>query len=368
MKRLTVFLFLGITMFIALPAQAEEESDWFESVQAFGKIDARMLMWDKFTPDNEDFDDISGSDIYLYWASLGVIAEPTDYLKGVVSLNYEQEPSTGQIAAPADMLYVDEAYVKFNLFWLYFQMGQMYAPVIHYQPLSVSDSLPYLLAETWQTAYDVGLDSEYFTLSFSQFNGGNDLTDADDAIDDWVVRLDLRPLTWLPDYDVSLGGAYLADATETTFGLANTLGGDYEDNVAGYTAYLSADLKFMDNFGMAALFEYASTMEFDKDNYLNTEGDATSISAMNAELAFVVYKNFWFGPKWDTVSGLDWLDAESFEPAGQDDYQALSYSRIGGFLGVGNKDDISLAIEYLHGTDNESNTTDALTMQILLNY
>lgn len=368
MKRLSVWFSFVLILALATGALADDNGDWHERVQVNGWLDARILMYENFTPENDNFDDITGSDVYVYKAALGVEAEPADYVMGVINLLYEEQPDTGIIAKPTEELSVDEAYVKFSLFWLYFQVGKFYLPVSPYRPLSTSDALTYVLGETNQSAYEVGLDSDYFTLSFSGFNGGNDLLDGDNAIDDWVARLDIKPLSWLPNYDLVLGGSYLSDATETEFGLNNLLAGDYEDNVAGWTAFMTADLNFMDNFGLKVLWEMVNSMEFDEANYVDTNGDATAVSAMNAEMAFVVYKNFWFGPKYDSVSGLDWLGAEVYENPGEDEYQATSYSRFGGFLGIGSKDKIAVAFEYLHGADNETNTTDAVTMQVLLNY
>jgi hypothetical protein len=246
-------------------------------------------------------------------------------------------------------------------------------PFFHYRPLAISDSLPYILGETNKTAYEVGLDSEYFAVSFSGFNGAVDVEDGDNVIDDWVVRLDLRPLAWLDGYDLELGGAYMNDATETEADLEATLlnvtvADPYDDNVGIWSAYLDFDLDFTDKVGLAGLFEMVSTLEFDEDNYVDTTGEATSISAYNIEMAVKVLKSIWIGGKYDSISGVDYLGAERFQTQDTGNYEATSYSRFGGFLNFGNIDKIRTGVEYLYGSDNESNVTQSVTLQFLVNY
>ncbi len=373
MKRTTIIITLIVFALGALSAQAEDDfSNWYESVQIKGLIDARILAYDSFTPDNSEFDDESVSDVYLYWASLAVDAEPTEWARAVFSVLYEQTPPSAVFGTDhMDELGIDEAYVNFHLFWAYFQVGKGYMPFFHYQPLAISDSLPYTLAVTNKTAYEIGLDSEYFAVSFSGFNGSYDIDDGDNVIDDWLARLDVRPLAWLEGYDLELGGAYMNDATETEADLGNALliaNNPYEDNVGIWSAFLNFDLDFSDKVGLAGLFEMASTLEFDEDNYVDRTGEATSIMTYNVELAVKALKSIWIGGKYDSISGVDYLGAERFQDQDTGNYEATSYSRFGGFVNFGDMDKIRTGLEYLDGSDNENNVTQSVTLQFLANY
>lgn len=382
MKGIIVLLtIISICVFSTI-AFAEEDEAWYERVQVGGLIDGRIICYDRYVPDIEEVDEVRNSDVYLYDLSVILEADPADFVSGKIKLKYEQTPTSAVFNNPwEDDLFLDEGFLRFSLFWLYFQLGKFYLPFQGYSPLAVSDSMPYILGKLNKTAYEIGLDSDYFAVSFSGFNGEVDVDGDPERIDNWLVRLEARPLAFLPEYDLAIGAAYLNDATEMAYGIYDLFLDDpvtgvpnYEENVAAWSLFAKADFTFNEKFGMQALYEMVSTMQFDEENYLNTEGDKTNISALNAELAFVLFDTFWFGGKYDRIFGVDYLFTERYEVINQttqlitDELQPLSYSRYGGFLGIGDKEKISAAIEYLRGTDNESHTTDSIILQFLVNF
>ena len=382
MKRIALIFSFLLFLILAGTAFAEEEEPWYEKVHIGGLIDARIIAYDKYIPESSKIDDVKTSDIYLRWLRFDIDAEPTEFISGRFSLLYNQTPVSPVFIGLGndDELTVDEGYIKFNLFWLYFQLGKFYLPFQAYTPLSISDSLPYTLGVINQTAYEVGLDSDYFALSFTGFNGDSDLLGNSEVIDDFVARLELRPLAWLPNYDLSLGGAFLNDSTEMGYGIRDIFLVDatgapsaYEDNVGSWTVFTKGDLSFSSKIGLSFLYEMVSTLQYEEDNYLNANGDKSNISAVNGELAFVLFKSIWFGGKYDRIFGVDYLGTERNETTDNtgallDDYQPLTYHRYGGFLGFGNKNKVATIFEYLHGTDNEEHTTDTITLQFLVNF
>ena len=377
MKRIALLLSFVLVLGCSFSAFAEEEEPWYEKVHVGGLIDARILAYDKYIPENDKIDDVKTSDIFLRWLRLGVDAEPTEFISGRFAILYNQTPVSPVFTNQAiqDELLVEEGYLKFSLFWLYFQLGKYYLPFQEYRPITVSDSLVYTLGVINQTAYEVGLDSDYFALSFTGFNGASDLQGMSEEIDDFVARLELRPLAWLPNYDIAIGGSFLNDSTEMGYGVRNLFledtGGapsNYEDNVGAWTAFTKGDFVFGPKVGLTFLYEMVSTLQYDEDNYLNADGDKSNISAINGELAFVLFKSIWFGGKYDRIFGVDYLGTERNETADEDEYQPLTYNRYGGFLGFGNKNKVATVIEYLHGTDNEDHKTDTITLQFLVNF
>jgi hypothetical protein len=379
MKRVFALLLGFALIFSAASAFADEDAAWHEMIQVFGQIDGRVAAYDRYDPDHSSFDPVRTSDVYLYAAKLGVEAEPAEFVSGVFSLLYEQFPASPVFGnAKESEFMVDEAYLEFSLFWLYFKLGQFYLPYLPYQPLAISDSTAYLIGEVRQTAYEIGLDSDYFALSFSGFNGKVDLNETPERLDDWLVRLEVRPLSMMENQNLVIGGAFLNDATETTFDFADmfvgqtngreTLPAEYTENVPSWSAFLNGNFTVSDKLTIDLLYEMVASLPFDEDNYVNAAGDKTNVSALNGELSFVLFKNFWIGGKYDRMFGLDFLLTERYDQSALNEFEPTTYQRYGGFLGVGDKEEISAAIEYLHGSDNEDKTTDQLTLQFLVNF
>jgi hypothetical protein len=363
---------LSLVALSICPAFADDGPVWTENVQVTGEVDGRIVIYDNFSPDNKDIDDVTGSDVYIYRAIMGIEAEPTEGISGVFSVLYEEDRDTGQVALPEEEFRVEEAYVKFNLFWAFFQAGRFYQDFTELAPLAVSDPLTYTLGETRKTGLEAGLESEYFTASFAAFNGAVDLADDEEQnIDNWVAHLAIRPLTWTEDYDLEIGGAFLSDATETAFDFTTLFdpNSPYEDDIGAWSAYLNSQLNFHSAVGLAMRGEMVRTLEFAKVNYLDTAGEMTTISAYNAELGLVIFKHMIFGGKYDSISGMDWLNAELFEPSPiSDEYQAKQYARYGGFFGSHATKSVDMKIEYLHGSDDENNVTDEVNTQFRVRF
>ena len=363
-RRLLFVLCIVSSIFLTGTAFAQGDA-WYDMIQIKGMIDARIVALDEFNPIEDGFETTQISDVYIYGATLGVEVEPVEYASGVVTFRYEQiPPSAISGEGRTDYFYLDEAYLNLHLFWLYFQAGMLYQPFYLQRTMGVEDSLPYLLGETWHPGFEAGLDSEYVTLSFSGFNGDRDISGESDMIDDWVLRLDVKPLAFLPDYDIDLGCAYLWDGSETTLGWDDILQNDYKKKFGSWSAHLAADLNFSEKIGLWLYGDFVTTTAIHQGNYRNSLGQKTNISAMDGELAIKFMKDFWIGGRYDRIFGLDWLDAERFEVETSDDFHGTYYQRYGGYFGLGNRDKLHAEIEYLYGNDNEKSVTQQVSIQL----
>ena len=365
MKLHTILFVFSALFFMILAQTAFAEGDaWYDKIQLNGMIDARIVALDEFDPIEEGFETNQISDVYLYGVTLGVEVDPFEYATGVVSFRYDQVPPNALTReARTDYFYLEEGYLNLHLFWLYFQAGMFYQKFYQQRTMGVVDSLPYILGETWHPGFEAGLDSEYVTLAFSGFNGDLDITGESDTIDDWVLSLDVKPLAFLPDYDLNVGCAYLWDGSETTLEWDELLHNDYKKKFGSWTAHLAADLNFSEKAGLWLYGDFVSTTAIHQNNYRNTLGQKTNISAMGSELAIKFMKNFWIGGRYDRIFGMDWLNAEQFELDTSDNYQATYYHRYGGYFGVGDREKLHAEIEYLHGNDNELSATQEVTLQ-----
>lgn len=371
-KKLLLIALILLVISHASVVLAMDDQEWYEAITFSGILDSRAILYDKFIPDSDVYDNNSSSDIYIYQAMVGMEAEPSKSIKGVVNFLYEQEPITALGSERTESFGLDEAYIELSALWLYSKLGRMYLPMTQLNPLSVSEPFTYTMGEMQKNAAEFGLDSEYFTLSFSWFVGAFD-AENNGGMHDYLAYLGIRPLQFIPDYFLEIGGAYLSDATETTLNIGTDFfngAGTYKDEVAAWELYLNSKLDFTDYLSLALRGEMISTMELEKDLYLDAAGDQTSISAYNAELAFVLFGFFPIGGRYEMINGVDWLGSDRYEPdpLTSDEIQATSTSRYGAYMGLESNKGFSAKVEYLRASDNENFTTDTVTLQLLLDF
>ncbi|MDP8222368.1 MAG: hypothetical protein P9L99_03340 [Candidatus Lernaella stagnicola] len=386
MKKLTVSLVILVSLLMVSAAWAEEISpEWASTVKIGGYVDVRpSFYW--FTPDNEmtvgnqTQEDFHYSDVSLYDAGLVVMAQPFDAVHGLVEIRYGEGPidyrgSNGSLGAyGTETVLVDKAYVQLgsgSSFWV--RAGK------YYMPFAASEDAVYgfyynllqryLFANP--VALGLGYNHKFAGFGFHVWNGQFDTTNSsgrpdNDIIDTYAASLEFHPLAFQEVHQMDLVFYFLSDAAETwgQFGnQINTQVTAYSENIFLYGGYLKGDFFLSDLIGLGILGEYATTGEWDEDQYVDAAGDATAVSFMNAELALLFWEGVLkFGGKYESISGVDY-----FGTAGVD-YEPTSYARYGGFLRSNLMEELSLGLEYLMGGNNESDTDSELQIQTRLDF
>ena len=386
MKTLVAAIAAAFAMFFAVDAMADEsESNWYDSVTVFGYVDFRAehhtlsFADDAGVAELDDdgeivpgtFDDsaITESDLYVYEAAIGVDVAPNDYVSALVTVAWDEFAFED-----GSELFVDEAMICLRYPWTvtpYAVLGRTYPPVGNYATFAISDGLLYTLTETRQTTVGLGASHPYFDASFWLFNGGVDRVDSDgealdDVVDDWAARVDVFPLAFQEKHELAIGGYYLSDAAETSLEIGEMIGGDYEDNVGLWGAYLYGVFPFTDMVGLGVNVEYASTGRFDEDNYVDAAGDETEITAFLGELAVLVWdQRVSVGARYEFITGIDWLGAVY---NGTDTYEPTRFDAVAPFASVSPLDFLRLAAEYRYGYDDEDNKESLFQFQALMEF
>lgn len=378
-RRLAIICFI---LFIAGSAGAMESS-WYDNISVYGYLDARAEDY-RISYDSSAIDDLVLGDVYIYWGSIGALFEPNDFISTRLSFVYYEGFADDDTS---DNIAIDEAVVTLQFPWVvtpYFTIGHLYLPVGNYDSFTISDSTVYLMTFTWKTAMGFGAKMKWFNASFWMFNGLFEITDDagdanDNIIDDWAIRIDGFPLAFQDKYELSLGGYYLVDCTETTLDIGNSAPGfdqgtmGYNDRVPLWGIYLKTVLPFTDIVGLGATAEYATTGQFDKDNYLDEAGDKTAITSMFAELAVLLFnQKLQVGGRYESIAGINWLryqglnDNSAFSDNFYNQYKTTDYWAASGFIGIDPIDMLHLAMQYRYGKDNEGNIDGLLSFQTKL--
>jgi len=381
MKGLSIFLTLIAAFSFAIPVYAEDkpaEGKWFEMITINGVVDARVG-YRSFTPEADGFDTENVSDIFVFNAGLGAEIHLNEYLSGNIFFLWEEEFGGEDLGI--DM---DEGFVTAQWNGLFGRIGKMYLPVGQFDTFAVTDPLVLELTECRQSALGAGYSHDYFGISVWTFNGAFDNVDEngenpDNAIDSFAARLDIMPLAFQENHKLTIGGYFLSDATETSLefgGNLNLLNPDgvaengdefteYESNVPLYGGFLGAQLPFTAAFGLGVVAEYVTTGEFDKEEYVDGAGEVTALSAVNVELAaLLLNRSIQLGPKFEIISGLDWLGTQENDP----DYEVTRFTQYGGFIGYDPWDHLHLGLQAMAGADNEGNRITDVQLQTKLEF
>jgi hypothetical protein len=322
-------------------------------------------------------DDAATSDVYLYWAQFGAKAVLNDYVAGTFSVIFEEwkfDDASSPFASDKG-----EAYVTFQYPWTvtpYASIGRLFPPVGRSLTFGVTDSLPYLMTYTWQTAMGVGAKMKWFDVSGWFFNGGVDPTGKDgkpddNLVDDFAVRGTITPLAFQDAHSLEVGGYYLSDAFETTFGLRDRIAfvGNYEDPVPLWGLFANAVLPFSDMVALGLNGEFVTTGVFDKKNYADNAGDATAVRAWLAEAAVkLLNQRLTIGGRVEGIRGLDWLGTQTIGDQAGVDFEVTDYLAYGGFLSADPWKGITVGLQYAHGADNEGNQDDTLAFRTALGF
>jgi len=376
-------IFFSIISLIAVttPVFADKKitnQDWFDVTTINGIIDARVGYL-SFAPQTNDLDVETVSDIYIFNAGLGAEIEPNEYLSGAIFFLWEEDFGGEDLGV--DM---DEGFITLAWMGLFGQLGKTYLPVGQFDTFAISDPLVLELAECRQSALGIGYEHIFFHVSGWTFAGDFENVDengkaADNIVDSYAARLNVMPLAFQDRYSVTIGGYFLSDATETSLEFGGNLAevdpdntpdnGDefirYKTDVPLYGGFLTAELPFTDLFGIGITGEYVTTGEFNEEEYVDNTGAAAAISAMNGEVAALVLNGaVRIGGKFETISGLDWLETQGNDP----NYEVTSFSQYGGFAGYDPWDHLHLGLQVMSGADNRGNKITHALFQTALEF
>lgn len=385
MKRLVFALAFSLVFGLAVMAFAEGEegtavkTDWTSNIQVGGYIDVRpSFYW--FTPENSNLKETHQSDIVFYQTGLTVTAIPFSAVRGVATAYYGEGPvnwaNTDLGNNAAGSLYFDEGYLQLgDGNGLYARFGKYYIPTVSQDTFGMHFNLLQRNLYANPVAVGAGYNHKYFGVSAHLFNGRHDTVSStgnpdNDIIDTYSAALNVNPLAMFERYNLTLGGFFLTDATETWGQFDTRFNGpsiNYDENVPLYGGYLVGRFYFSDLVGLGVRGEYATTGKFDKDDYVNAKGDQTAISFMNAEVALLFWESvLQLGGKYESVNGLEYFATNSYYDP--EKYDAVSYRHYGGFLRTNLMEELSLGLEYLAGADDEGNADKELQIQTRLDF
>ncbi|MCD6585752.1 MAG: LbtU family siderophore porin [Desulfobacteraceae bacterium] len=323
---------------------------WLDRITISGIIEAEAGYTDTDfnNPAEEDTDE---SNVDLATIELGIDAEITDHVNGHVLFLWEE--GDGAVG-------LDEGFITIHGgdgFPVYLSAGKMYVPFGNFESTMISDPLTLELAETRESAVQVGFESEGFYGSAYVFNGDIDEAGEDSHIDNFGANAGF--ILENDNFCINAGVSYINNMLDSD-GLGewaeetmDTDGTELKDYVDGFGAHVIV------NTGPVTFIGEYITM-IDKPEFISDvpgigfKGE--KISAYNAEVAFT----FDMAGKETTVGvgyqGTD--DAGDFLPE----------TRIIGSIGVGIFDSTTLALEYAHDEFENDDEVDIVTAQLAIEF
>lgn len=387
--RVMIAIVMGMAA-LAAPAMAEDTESWADKISFTGYLDTRVQFY-TWTPDVDEnvAKKISSSDIKVFEAAVAPHVDINDYITAD-AVFYYVDGSNGDHSGRTESLTIDEFYLiakygfdkgKAGEIWA--KMGKYYPPVGDFTTYGPGYTRVQDLFWTRVSGLGVGYTHKFATVSAHVFNGSFDTVQddngvadpGDDTIGDIAAALAVYPLANLDDQVLEIGGYYLSDATETLRGMGGLLMAQdiantpadatddvvlYDANVPAYGGYINGVFTVNDMFAIGVAGEYATTGEFDELEYVDAAGEATAISATHGELALMFdKKRVQVGGKYAGVSGLDWLGTAGLDP----EFEPTTYTQFGGYVGTDYIDGLHLAVQFLTGSDSDSNTDSLAELQ-----
>jgi hypothetical protein len=326
-------------------------SKWFDRITISGLLEAEAG-YTSTDYDEPSESDENESDAALATMEFGIDAELNEYVSGHALFLWEEDDTE-----PID---IDEGVITIsggdNL-PIYLNAGKMYVPFGNFESTMISDPLTLELAETRESAVQVGFELKGFYGSIYAFNGDIDEAGEDSHIDNFGANAGfaMENDNLCLDAGVSyinniLDSDGLGDWAEETMDTDST---ELKDYVDGFGAHIIV------NTGPVTFIGEYITM-IDDPEFISDMPDigfkGEKISAYNAEVAFT----FDMAGKETTVGvgyqGTD--DAEDFLPE----------TRIIGSIGVEIFDSTSLALEYAHDEFENDDEVDIVTAQLAIEF
>lgn len=320
-------------------AQTEEEGFDFGRISKYVTLHGLVEAEASYSnPDDSDEE----SDLTLATAELSIEATMNEYVGGHLTLLYEEEEGED------DDVDVDEAVISLTHPGELLggqspsiHVGRMYLPFGMFNSYMASDPLTLELGETQDTAALFALEGELWTLKAGVFNGEADADGDENHIDNFVASLEVMPME-----NLAFGVSYINDLAESD---AELVEGDFSDNVAGGSVFLSAKYG---QFGLE--MEYLAALnDFDDDDVLSEDVTGKRPEAWNFELAWMPTEKLQLAARYERANDI--LD---------------DVERYGATVSYGFNEYASIALEFLRAEADvdEDDTVDVATAQLAFGF
>ena len=299
---------------------------------------------------SKDFDDNNTSDLTLATAALDFDVNLHRYVSAHLLFLWEEDDTE-----PVDL---DEGYIMLGnteFFPVYFQVGKLYVPFGNFESNMISDPLTLEMGEARESAAVLGAESNGFCGAVYAFNGDVNESGSDDGIKCFGLNAGYAFENDNFSFDIGAGWINSIAAGDN---LADTLPGEIEDYVAGYTAHATFNLS-----GFTLIGEYLAAADDFEASELAWKSGGAQPKSWNLEAAytFAIVGH-------ETVLALAWQSTEEALAL------ELPEDRFVGTVSVGIIDGLSLSIEYAHDEDysksdgGTGNNADIITTQLSLEF
>jgi hypothetical protein len=323
---------------------------WSERIALSGLIEVEAGY---VSTDLKDGDSTDESDIAVSAVELGIDADIVKHVFGHVLLKYEDDED----------VFVDEATITISgedVVPAYLTAGKMYVPFGNFETHMISDPLTLEIAETRESAIQVGVETGGFYGSAFIFNGDVDEAGEDDnhidnfganagytmESESFTIDAGISYVNNLLDAD---GWEDLLETDEDENGVPDAELNDYAGGMGAYAIVGFGPFTFIG--------EYITAL--DEIEWIEENGDIgrqDEISAWNLEIGY----GFAIGEKEATIAaalqGTD--EAENMLPE----------TRYLGSFGIGIFESTSLAFEYAHDEYENDDEEDAFTAQLAIEF
>lgn len=290
----------------------------------------------------KDFEGAGESNFELSTVELGFVGKMTNWANAHLTILYEEGGD--------DKVLIDDAHIilgNTEKFPLYLNAGRLYVPFGNFKSNMISDPLTLEIAETQETALQVGFEVSGAYGSVFAFNGDTNEGGGDSGIEQFGANLGYKFKQ--ERFSLDVGGSYInsmgdSDGLSKILQEEDMLEADYVD---GFGAYAIAAIGSVSLIG-----EYITALDDfgDEDN--------------NQPMAFNIEAGYTFG-----ISSIESTIAVAYQRT--DDMAGhLPESRILGSFGIGIFEGTTLSFEYAHDEDYDQaeggtdESTDAFTAQL----
>jgi len=269
----------------------------------------------------EDFDNTKNSDITLATVELGFDSQVTDWASGHVLALYEE----------GEDFTIDEAFITLGnveKLPMYFAAGRMYVPFGNFESNMISDPLTLEIAETQETALQIGFEIAGLYGSVFAFNGDTNKAGGDSQIEQFGANIGYA--LEQDGFAFDIGASYINSMGDTD-GMSgileeqSLLEADYVDGIGAYAIVAIGPISVIGEY-ITALDDFDDTHD-------------------NQPMAFNVETGYTF-----EISGMESTIAVAYQ--GTDDMAGfLPESRILTSLGISIFEGTTFAIEYAYDED-----------------
>jgi hypothetical protein len=247
--------------------------DWFQSVEMSGVVEVEASHTDSDGPDTP-----SENDLTLATVELGISAQINDWTSAEIILLHEEDDTELEVDVGTITIADPDAP------W-FVTTGQFYLPFGAFESNMISDPLTLEVAETRESALQIGFDNGRFNGSVYAFNGDNKKQDGDtyqNRIDNWGANLGF--VHEGDSVNFGAGAGYINDIGDSDAiqdALSATVGNEVDDHVGGWTVNAIAEAGPFTLIG-----EYVRATDDFEFTELPFDGGGAQPKAWNAEVGY----------------------------------------------------------------------------------